>query len=769
MRTLDYFILSPLFFVAALSCGPLAQAESLPLVFVQKLTSAKTISVNKNAEFFKLKILQNEKKWGPCAQSAQKVWGHLPAMQPWILNTWLQCATEAESIPQQVQVLKTLDTKPEFFLQGPARNSLFKRMVILRKNLIQEAPESIREQQIQKLFEAYDRLDKDTKAWLYLELAQTAWDQKKNSQAEYFCQLSLGEKESKAAGDLSSKIAKFQGKSAAAVVPPAHRQESPETPESPESPESSVRTTSEEEIKFEKRFAQSLQATDALAYSQDAVEYLSALPNGKWVTSVSGKMFDLLVSINDPKTQEKFKSFRERLLLNAAQVDPVRSIDWLKSLHRRSDFDLTANLATQILERNKTSPLLSTALYLGGRSYQFLGQYKKAEILFEKYVAFHSGGEDFQEVLFRLGLCHFRQEQFSSAIATFERLLNMKNADRYELSARYWLVRSLQKTKNDRSVTERDQIIGRYPFSYYGIRLRAEKEDNVYQWPESMKAPLTLKGNLYLTSYQKKIWDRIHFLSQNEWFDEAQSEIVDLPIPKIPQIRALVSMELYASQAFPTIIRFINEASDQAPELRSLDLIRLSFPKIFSNLIEQESARSELHPLLVKSLIRQESAFGVKAISTSQALGLMQLIPPTALEVSQELKLQGVQIPEDVYRPATNIKMGTYYIGKMIRQFGGSVPLGLAAYNAGPTRMGFFTKARPDVFSDAKRFSSEPSDEMWFDELPWYETSFYVKAILRNSILYRVLDEGRVRLNHVLWRDLIQFKTEVPKTMGNGQ
>jgi len=192
-------------------------------------------------------------------------------------------------------------------------------------------------------------------------------------------------------------------------------------------------------------------------------------------------------------------------------------------------------------------------------------------------------------------------------------------------------------------------------------------------------------------------------------------------------------------------------------------VITLTLPQIYKDLIQEQAIRQKLSPYLVRSLIRQESAFGPRATSTSNAYGLMQLIGPTAQEVATELGLRGISIPEDVFMPENNIQMGTYYIAKMIKQFAGHVPLGLAAYNAGPHRLKLFVEARKEVSDQMQKYSSDPLDEMWFDELPWYETSFYVKAILRNAILYQLAekasakdpDQRRVQFGSVLWANLV--------------
>jgi soluble lytic murein transglycosylase len=79
-----------------------------------------------------------------------------------------------------------------------------------------------------------------------------------------------------------------------------------------------------------------------------------------------------------------------------------------------------------------------------------------------------------------------------------------------------------------------------------------------------------------------------------------------------------------------------------------------------------------------------------------------------------------------------------------------------------------FLRARSGLQESLKPASSEPFDEIWFDEFPATETCFYVKAILRNSILYRSFTDKKVKLSQVLWQDLVvgpNSETKTPETL----
>ncbi|NJL25555.1 MAG: lytic transglycosylase domain-containing protein [Calothrix sp. SM1_5_4] len=131
----------------------------------------------------------------------------------------------------------------------------------------------------------------------------------------------------------------------------------------------------------------------------------------------------------------------------------------------------------------------------------------------------------------------------------------------------------------------------------------------------------------------------------------------------------------------------------------------------------------------------------------------MQLLPSTAAEVARDLRLKSFQGAESLLDPEINIKLGSNYLSRLIRGFNGNIPLALAAYNAGPTRLKRWLNARKDLSPLDSPPTSNPDVEVWMDELPWEETSFYVKAILRNWMIYRLLDGSKLSLSEPIWVD----------------
>ena len=89
--------------------------------------------------------------------------------------------------------------------------------------------------------------------------------------------------------------------------------------------------------------------------------------------------------------------------------------------------------------------------------------------------------------------------------------------------------------------------------------------------------------------------------------------------------------------------------------------------------INQHSQRMGVSADLVRAVIQVESAFNPSAVSTKGAMGLMQLMPATALEL-------GVSNP---FEPDQNIRGGVAYLKRLLDRYDHKVELALAAYNAG--------------------------------------------------------------------------------------
>jgi soluble lytic murein transglycosylase len=138
----------------------------------------------------------------------------------------------------------------------------------------------------------------------------------------------------------------------------------------------------------------------------------------------------------------------------------------------------------------------------------------------------------------------------------------------------------------------------------------------------------------------------------------------------------------------------------------------------------------ELDPAVTLGIMRQESSFDVGAVSASGALGLMQLMPFTANAVARQLGIGSSQVAL-VSDPDHNMLLGTAYLRQVLDQFDGSLPLAIAAYNAGPRRVEQWLEQNGDP-------RVGPVDMIdWIEQIPVGETRNYVQRVLENITIYR--------------------------------
>ena len=133
---------------------------------------------------------------------------------------------------------------------------------------------------------------------------------------------------------------------------------------------------------------------------------------------------------------------------------------------------------------------------------------------------------------------------------------------------------------------------------------------------------------------------------------------------------------------------------------------------------------------LLYAITRQESAFDREAVSRVGARGLMQLMPATANEIADKMKLpfSTERLTADgIY----NVLLGRAYLETLIEDFGGSYALAIAGYNAGPGRVRQWLRD----YGDPRGGSIDMVD--WIESIPLSETRNYVQHVLENLQIYR--------------------------------
>ncbi len=114
---------------------------------------------------------------------------------------------------------------------------------------------------------------------------------------------------------------------------------------------------------------------------------------------------------------------------------------------------------------------------------------------------------------------------------------------------------------------------------------------------------------------------------------------------------------------------------------------RIYYPYRYRQIVEDNAAAYGVDPLLVAAVIRVESKFHPDAISHKGAKGLMQIMPATAEWIAPQAGVMDFQ-EELLMDPEINIRLGTWYLASLAKEFNGRTVVVIAAYNGGRGQVG---------------------------------------------------------------------------------
>jgi soluble lytic murein transglycosylase len=138
---------------------------------------------------------------------------------------------------------------------------------------------------------------------------------------------------------------------------------------------------------------------------------------------------------------------------------------------------------------------------------------------------------------------------------------------------------------------------------------------------------------------------------------------------------------------------------------------------------------------LALAIARRESEFDPAARSHADARGLMQVLPATARRMADDLEI-GYEAGKLLTDPAYNARLGSAYLAKMVDEFGNSIALVAAGYNAGPGR----PRRWITEFGDPRAPGADVVD--WIETIPFEETRTYVMRVTEGVVIYRAKLKG---------------------------
>lgn len=325
------------------------------------------------------------------------------------------------------------------------------------------------------------------------------------------------------------------------------------------------------------------------------------------------------------------------------------------------------------------------------------GDYDNAlEVLEEAVKTFPDLAE---EAHWTSGWVYYTKKDFEKAVEVFSRLHDSYGSNRYL----YWKARSMEKTGKDATET-----YGKLEGSDFYTFLAAAKSSSLTpQTPQDRPV-----------EFQKIPMERIDVLIEVGLIEAAETELSDMSRKDTRYSTLLnIAYRLADIEKYRTALVLVELLPDR---MRPHEIL---YPQAYWPTVKEASLRYGIDPYLLLSLIREESRYDPEAVSSAGAIGLMQLMPFTARRTARSLDIE-INGKDSIHHVENNINLGTHYLSGLLKEFN-SVPLALAAYNAGEHRVRQWLLRR----------QYESYDE-FIEDIPYPETRNYVKRILTTYLQY---------------------------------
>ena len=158
-------------------------------------------------------------------------------------------------------------------------------------------------------------------------------------------------------------------------------------------------------------------------------------------------------------------------------------------------------------------------------------------------------------------------------------------------------------------------------------------------------------------------------------------------------------------------------------------ILKIIYPKTYSEFVTIYAEKYNVEENLIYAVIKAESNFEKDAVSHRNALGLMQIMEDTAIDVAKKYNIDINQenAKEEIVNVENNINIGTKYLNVLMEKYKNK-ELAVAAYNAGIGTV--------DTWVEKGIVKQDGSD---VENIPFKETNNYVRKILKNYEIYNKL------------------------------
>ncbi len=347
------------------------------------------------------------------------------------------------------------------------------------------------------------------------------------------------------------------------------------------------------------------------------------------------------------------------------------------------------------------------------------------------------GAELAGEGTFRAGLLAYNLGRVSEAITHWTRFSQVAAGAADRARAHYWLGLAHQGSDSARAKDEFAAAAAADPLGYYGL-VASGRADPTFCCLDGEPPGTPADVDLWLNRRvgTEDTVSRDSFFAGDPWQRAVELHQAGLSDRAHDEFREMLEdvtgdswlLYRFAEETSELGLPWISTLAAQRLALRYADpppaLLRLVYPREYWELVQAEAEAYGFDPYLMLSMMRQESLYFPRAVSPAEALGLTQVIPPTADGIAEALEEDDFTYL-DLFRPNVSIRFGAYYVGTQLDGFGGNERAAVAAYNGGPFN------------AETWLATAGGDNDVFVETITFAETRAYVELVMENYALYR--------------------------------